>query len=350
MISFRGSDVLYKRVPSIVLLLLLLAVSSRGLEIAKYGGEFMSGGVGGRALGMGGAYVAVGGDVTFGYWNPAGLSDITYPELAGMHARRFGGVVNYDFAAFATPFRSFSSLGLSVVRLAVDDIPITALPRPNLPIDSLYTDENGQSVGNRPYVQRLASDAEYAVYLSYAKRFNQKWAFGANVKVVQKGVDTHSAWGLGFDVGALWRPAGNLRLGANFQDITTTLLAWDTGRRELISPTLKFGAAYPLVLPFLRSQLLLASDCDLRMEGRKMAAQAHLGQISADFHAGAEFLFHRLIALRIGSDTGSLSAGAGLRLPRLDIDYAFLKHADLDDSHRISLNIRLEEPRFARQK
>jgi len=47
--------------------------------------------------------------------------------------------------------------------------------------------------------------------------------------------------------------------------------------------------------------------------------------------------------VRIGSDTGCLSAGAGLRLPRIDVDYAFLKHDQLDNSHRISLRVRIEE-------
>ena len=42
--------------------------------IAKYAGEFLSLGVGGRALGMGGASVALANDVTAGYWNPAGLA------------------------------------------------------------------------------------------------------------------------------------------------------------------------------------------------------------------------------------------------------------------------------------
>ena len=39
-------------------------------------------------------------------------------------------------------------------------------------------------------------------------------------------------------------PYENFTVGANLMDITTTLLAWDTGRNELISPTAKIGAAY----------------------------------------------------------------------------------------------------------
>jgi len=49
--------------------------------IAKYAGEFISTGVGGRALAMGGAFVAVANDVTAGYWNPAGLSRIGLPAV-----------------------------------------------------------------------------------------------------------------------------------------------------------------------------------------------------------------------------------------------------------------------------
>ena len=48
--------------------------------IAKYAGEFMALGVGGRALGMGGAFVAVANDVTSGYYNPAGLANLNYPQ------------------------------------------------------------------------------------------------------------------------------------------------------------------------------------------------------------------------------------------------------------------------------
>jgi hypothetical protein len=330
-------------IAALVGILLLLSASGYAVQIKKYAGEFMAGGVGGRALGMGGAYVAVTGDVTFGYWNPAGLSTIRFPEFSLMHARRFGGVVNYDYFGAAMPLSRRETIGLNVVRLAVDDIPITALPRPDLPLDASYTNEQGETLSNRPFVERTVNDAEYAMYLSYARLQNGRFAWGANAKMVHKGTGDNSAWGVGFDIGAIWLPWRSLRLGANFQDFTTTLLAWDTGERELISPTLKVGAAYPFAIRPLKSRLLIAADTDLRMEGRKIAAQAHLGEISADFHLGAEWIFRNAVAFRLGSDTGHFSAGAGLRLPRLDVDYAFLKHDELDNSHRISLRLRIEE-------
>ncbi|MDZ7338396.1 MAG: hypothetical protein ONB30_07645, partial [candidate division KSB1 bacterium] len=71
------------------ILLLAQAVLAGQWRVGKYAGEFMSVGVGARALGMGGAHVAVAKDVTAGYWNPAGLAWVTFPQLAAMHAERF---------------------------------------------------------------------------------------------------------------------------------------------------------------------------------------------------------------------------------------------------------------------
>ncbi len=329
--------------------LLVFTPDGAAIEFAKYPGEFMSLGVGARSLGMGSAHVAVGGDVTFGYWNPAGLSSIQYPELAAMHSRRFGGVVNYDYAAVGLPFRKTESFAVSMVRLAVDDIPFTALPRPNLDIGAIYTDAQGNKMANRPYVEKTVSDAEYAFYFSYAKKRSETFSYGANVKFVRKGVGEYSAWGIGFDMGVLWNPVDRLRAGVNLQDITTTLLAWNTGRRELIAPMAKLGVAYPVHVKTIDSQILLAADTDVRFEGRKVAAQAHLGEMSMDFFVGAELLVRNVVAVRFGQNMENFTTGAGIRLPRLDFDYAFLSHDHLGSTHRVSLRLRIEENKFARK-
>ena len=48
----------------------------------KYSGEFLAIGVGGRPLGMGGAFVSLVNDVTAGYWNPGALSRLNYPQAS----------------------------------------------------------------------------------------------------------------------------------------------------------------------------------------------------------------------------------------------------------------------------
>ncbi len=52
----------------------------------------------------------------------------------------------------------------------------------------------------------------------------------------------------------------------------------------------------------------------------------HLGRVSFDVHSGLEYQFKNLVALRAGySDVKQLTLGAGLRLPKLTIDYSFVK-------------------------
>ncbi len=339
-----------RRIISTAAMVCLFFGGLRAASFAKYAGEFMSTGVGARALGMGGAYVAGGGDVTYGFWNPAGISFINYPELAVMHSERFAGMVNYDYAGIALPWRKKEGAALSIIRLGVDDIPYTTIPRPDLHQDETYIDENGNLRVNRPYVYKSVSDAEYAVYLSYGAQRSRTAAFGINAKVVHKGVGDHSAWGIGFDIAALWNPWRRLMVGVNLQDATTTLLAWNTNRRELIAPTLKSGIAYPLLFPQLKSRVLFALDADIRFEGREFASMMHVGPAGVDLRLGAEFNFRNIAALRIGrDDLGFFTAGAGIVLPRLNIDYAFMNHTDLKETHRISLRLRLEEERFKRK-
>ena len=93
--------------------------------IGKYAGEFLAIGVGGRALGMGSAQTAIANDVTAGYWNPAGLASMDYPQIALMHEEHFGSLVSYNYAAVAIPYGTDMSFGISVMRSSIDGIPDT---------------------------------------------------------------------------------------------------------------------------------------------------------------------------------------------------------------------------------
>ena len=319
-----------------------------GYVAAKYAGEFMATGTDARALGMGGAYVAVANGVSAAYWNPAGLAHLNYPQIMGMYAERFAKLVNYNYGGIAIPSGEKNTLAFSFIRLGVDDIPVTALPNTDLELGAIYQDGD-RTVINSPYVARTISDAEWAFYLSYAKYISHKLMWGSNAKIVTKHVGDNSAWGIGFDFGLLYQLYPRLNIGLNLQDITTTLLAYDTGRREAITPTVKLGATYLWDLPSIKSRVTPAMDFDVRFENRRLASQFNMGRVSFDMHTGLEFEFRRIVAVRIGSDVGHFAAGAGFRLPSLNIDYAFLSHDELGDTHRISLLLTLKEEKFSRK-
>jgi len=323
--------------------------SAGDFKLGKYANESLSFGVGGRALGLGGAYTALARDVSAIYWNPAGLANIEYPQVMLMHSQLYRNAANYNFAGFALPMGESRTLGFGIIRVGVDDILVTELTNPALKLGDIYPNENGELVENRPRVVGTISDAEYAFYLSYAIKRSERFSYGGNVKVLHKGVGDNSAWGLGFDISMMYNPTGNLFVGANLNDVTSTILAWDTGRKEIIVPALKLGVTYPLTLPVFGGYVSPAIDVEMRFEGRDYAAQVAAGPVSADIHFGGEYQFNDLLAVRVGSDAGNFAAGAGIRLPKLQIDYAFNRHDDLDESHRISARLTIMEPKFRRR-
>jgi len=295
---------------------------------------------------MGGTFVAISEDVTAGYWNPSVLATLEYPQLAGMYAERFASIVNYNYGGIALPYGKRSGISLSFIRLAVDDIPDTrdALDEIGIPNQRI---DPGERIDPTKVV--YFNSAEYAVYLSYGTKRRDNVFYGGNVKVIRKGIGENSAWGMGFDFACLWRPYPNLNVGANLQDITTTLLVWDTGWQEAITPTSKLGIAYFWESSKIAGQIIPAFDMDVRFENRRYSAQYNLGRVSFDLHFGMEYRLKKLLALRMGLDTGRFTAGVGVKLPKLNVDYAFLSHNDLGDTHRISLILTIEEDKFKRK-
>jgi len=336
-----------------IFIVLTLLVSLPGLGVAgtgfgKYAGEFIAIGVGGRALGLGGAYAALATDATAGYWNPAGLSHIIYPQVALMHDEQFGSLVNYDYGSVALPVGTNTSLGVSVIRLGVDDIPDTR--NAGIDINGNVTYDPSEFTRIDPARVTYFNSADWAFYFTYSKKNSDDFSYGANVKVLRRELGENSATGIGFDLGLWYAPFDNAVLGVNLQDITTTFLAWDTGTNELISPTMKVGTAYGIEAFDGRFTPVL--DFDVRFEDRRYASTVSVGPVSFDLHSGVEFQFRNVLALRVGySDIKQVTFGGGLQLPKLAIDYSFAKFDgvnQLGNTHRISLLFTLEAERFKR--
>jgi len=346
---------MFKRIASILSAVLVLSFSLNAQTvIGKFAGEFLSIGVGGRALGMGGAQVALANDITAGYWNPAGLARMNYPQFSLMHEEHFGSLVNYNYAAVAIPYGKDMSFGLSVIRLSVDGIPDTRNALVDGNTGNVIYDINNPGARIDPSLVTEFSNTDWAFYLTFSKRKSNKFMWGANVKIIRRNIADESAFGIGFDAGVIYLPTKKLSLGANLQDATTTLVAWSTGRNELITPTLKVGGAYSI--EFLGGTILPALDFDIRFENRKFASNFNIGPVSFDLHSGIEYNYKNIFAIRGGyNDVKQFTVGAGVYLPKLTIDYSFARFNEsvanrLPDTHRISLILTLEEPRFLRKQ
>ncbi len=323
-----------------ILFCLTSTAAAQGLTFAKYSNDFLSIGVGGRALGMGSAYTAVANDVTAGYWNPAGLTGVKYPEIMLMHDQRYSDIVSYNYGAVALPLTKTETVGLSAIVLSVSGIPNTLNALIN------YDGSGVLSPTNRLDYSKITffNATDVAVIGSYAKRVTDDFSYGANVKFIRRSIGSTYGTGIGFDIGALYKPFGNFRLGANLQNATTTVVAWTTGTTELTTPTLAAGAAY--MLPIGPVSVTPALDLLFNIDNLGAGSTVHLGPLSADANTGIEINYKNVIAIRAGyNDVKQFTVGAGIHLPKLIIDYSFARFAYADglgDTHRISLELILD--------
>ncbi|MDQ3395090.1 MAG: PorV/PorQ family protein [Bacteroidota bacterium] len=330
----------------------------------KYSNEFLSIGVGARALGMSNTQISQVGDVTAGYWNPAGLMGIEDKyQFSLMHAEYFAGIAKYDYAGFATPVDSMSRLGISVIRFAVDDIPDTRF---------LY-DANGAI--NYTNI-RFFSAADYAFLISYARKIPgiENLNLGANVKVVHRSVGNFAnAWGFGLDVGAQYSFKG-WNAGLMLRDVTGTFNAWSQNSELLFDVYSQTGNEIPqnsievtlpkAILGISRNfrikekfGLLAAVDLDMSFDGkRNVLLKSAL--VSGDPHLGLELDYQKIVYLRFGIGniqqvknfdstlyrTFQPNFGLGVNIKKVMIDYALTDIGDQSDalySHVFSLRVNI---------
>ncbi len=339
-----------------------------GQRVAKYGADFLAGGVGARSLAMGGAAVALTRDVSAGYWNVAGLAGLEYPEFAYMHAERFAGVVSFDYGSAAFPVNDRSTVGLSFFRSGVNDIKNT--------LDA-WDAERDQPKPNPESYFTTFSAADLAIFVGYSRSISENLAVGATAKVIRRSIgDFASAWGYSVDVGVQYQ-VGRYWLGVNLQDISTMLQSWSVnqselqniadvfgdelpeGGTELVLPVARFGSG--IVLPMGLNSLMVGLDVDLAFDGQR-AQVMNLGDVSFHPRLGAEFTYRTVLAFRAGlnrvaySEAHGLdltpSVGTGIRLRQVALDYGFGDFAglvsELGFSHRISLTLTLEQPGLQR--
>lgn len=354
----------------ICLLLLTISAGACQAQFRKYSNEFLNIGAGARGLAMGGAQVATTEDGDAGYWNPAGLVYVfDHPSIGLMHADYFAGIGKYDYLSGAMPIGDkYKSLGISIMRFGVDDIPNT-----------LFLVEPDGSL-NYNNIQSFSS-ADYAFILSYSHMFKdeekRQLSWGANTKIIYRSVGSFAtAWGFGFDLGFMYKTP-TWRLGITARDVTSTFNAWSFSfderekevlyltnndipikSTELTAPRLVIGGAYNFAFGE-NFHLLAETDLNVTFDGQRNTLIS-ANPVSIDPHFGIEANINDIVFIRAGAqnfqkalaDGDTLnqkqvwifqpSIGAGFKIGNVNIDYAYTNLANQSNplySHIFSLRL-----------
>lgn len=325
----------------LILVAFIFSLTASFAQVRKYSNEFLSIGVGARSLAMSNSTIASVDDVTAGYWNPAGLLNMTRNLNIGlMHSEYFAGISKFDYGAVGIKNSDSSAIGISIIRFGTDDIPDTRD----------LVDANG--VLHYDLITNF-SVADYAFMFSYARKSKiHGLQYGANVKIIRRVVgDFASAWGFGLDAGLQYTHK-EWQFGAMARDITSTFNAWKyntstfeevfnrTGNEipengmEITMPKLLLGASrhFPI---YKKIRGMAELDADLSFDGKRDVVIKG-DPISVDPHLGIEFDWSKIVYLRMGvgniqkvpnfdgktETTFQPNIGIGIRYKRFGLDYA----------------------------
>ncbi|MBI3566075.1 MAG: PorV/PorQ family protein [Elusimicrobia bacterium] len=284
-------------------LLLALAAPAGALETAA----FLDVGVGARALGLGGAYSALGEDADSLYWNPAGLARLEKREAAFSHAE-LASPARLDFAAYAHPTSAATFAG-GATYLSQDAI-------------------GGRDASGRPTADFTASD--FAASFAAAARGGLA-DYGVAVKLVQSHIGSAQAQTVAMDAGArrAWGPlvaaaaVRNLGPGMKFDSETD-----DLPLRAALGAAYRFPGGHALAAEWTASPRVGGGDAGLGGEF-KAASGVFLR---------AGYSTRGAVAGGSGFDAArGLTLGVGLGMGGWTLDYAAAPMGELGSAHRFTL-------------
>lgn len=262
--------------------------------------------LGARPLGMGSAYTAAADDASAIFWNSAGLVRISDRELTTSYMELYD-LVSYSSIGYAQNTR-IGPIGVGLVSSS--------------DVDGAYR--------------------EITLALSAAREIYQGLSLGTNIKYLSSAANTGNVRvgggrGASLDLGCQYRIMDDLlSLGAALQNP----IGYVSYSREAVKdiPGQKYwqkpGLSYKIGAGVDLGRLLS------QMKGAVLAAELSDG----DIHAGAEYFFWDVLAMRCGYRTGNaltraITMGFGIQLSALTLDYAYVGSAVGSQTSQFSVSV-----------
>jgi len=313
-----------------LLLLLSLFLTAASLASSAFpagvdAGSFIRDGVGARAFGLGGGFVAAVDDVSVPFWNPSALAVVPGLNVGGMYTDRYGqGIVLQSLGA--TFGQDRWGLGLSMARSSIDGIPFTGEHE-----GEFFSETQTVWLASLGYV--LAGEAQTEGMALFS--------VGASFKYYTHTMLEGRASGFGLDVGLLARmpfPWGEVALGLSAKDVGDSLIHWtgtDHNPTNNVAWTNSLGASVSLFESVVR----------LDVQGDIAFGHSDLNRL----HLGAELWPVTYLGARCGAVVSAAgewrgALGASLQWKGLTLDYAYVPHAVLGASHVLSAQFGIAIP------
>jgi hypothetical protein len=295
------------KIASALCLAALAAPAFGGVNsVASLADPLGNGGASARALGMGSAFVGLADDSSALFWNPAGLGTLQNAEVALHHNSWLAGIIQETLVG-ALPLGRLGGAALSANYVNYGSL--------------AGYDESGNRTDNY-------SPTRFGMGAGWGIEVLPRVFAGAALKASTQTIADSSYTNVSADLGALWIPEPNIRLGLSYANVGTPVAGY------ALAQALRLGGSYGVDFS-PSNRLLLALSSSIEPSGVNKV------------QLGLEDMISSMLALRLGYQAGladsridglsGLTAGLGIRYEGFGLDYAWLPYGDLGSTHRISL-------------
>jgi hypothetical protein len=306
-------------------------------RVATSSGTFLGIGVGARAVGLGGSFVAVANDPSAIYWNPAGLASLQRQEVLLSHVD-WPADIKYEHVTYVLPVQRLGgSVGFQFGVLSTEMDETTEL---------------------RPFgTGRTFIYSDMVAGMAYARRWTDKLLVGAGVKFVREDLGTDvgapRTQVVLVDVGSIYYLGyGSVRIATALSNFGPEFQPRDPNNPGggYVSPITGEQRSYDGFDPPLLFRYGIAFE-PIETHEQRLTTSLEVNQPADDsqvIKAGAEWTWQRRLALRSGynfnADAFHFAAGAGVYAAlgslQATVDYAYSAGGDLGSVNRISLEVK----------
>lgn len=307
--------------------LLLVGIPAQAQEFAKVGtagSKFLEIPVGARGAAIGNAFSSLSNDATAMFWNPAGL---TYVQNTSVWVEQISYLadISYNAVGVAYSVNSFWTVGLFGAAMNSGDIDVTTVEVPS-------------GTGETYSVNNMVAG------VSIASKLTDKFSFGANIKYVHEDLAEEVSGSYSIDVGTMYDTRWNtVRISMNIRNFGPEIQLdghyndYDNGV-QLPEPSDYLEYHFPMIF-----RLGLAAD-PINSGMHRLTVLGELEHPNDNIerlNIGGEYAFQEMFFLRGGytfrHDTLGMSAGLGIKIAGIGVDYAVSDYGVLDMVHRFNV-------------
>lgn len=308
----RVNRILFLWIALIGIVALIGRVTVAAPNAGRTAADFLQIGIGARAASLGGAFSSLAEGSDAGWWNPAALARLDYSQFSVGHFMWYQDIT-VENGAIAFPLSTRVSMAASLTFVDYGNI------------DGY--DLNGNASGS-------LNASDWCGGLSVGAALTEQLSAGLTARFISQKLADVSATGASADFGLAMR-LDNFRFAAVVSNLGPTMKF--ESQSERLPASFRFGAAYAPA----RSTITASVELEKKFFGNLIARQG----IELKF-ADQYYLRSGLVLYPGQSGYGAVragySAGAGLSINRVSIDYAFTPSTSMisDDLHRFSLGFR----------